>query len=256
MSGPSDDLAPPPPAEPRQRWRLVLARGSDAPVISPRDVADTWLAAIEASGLPLHRPGSSGRPKIALGAPLGLGMTADGELLDLVLTEMWPVWQVRAALADRLPAGWRLVDVYDIWLGAPPLPGQVAAADYRIELAGPVDAAGLATAAAALLAAEQLPRDRVKGGGTVRYDLRPLLIDLRVERDGGRCTVVARTRLDPARGTGRPDEVVAALGDAVGSALTVGPIRRERLLLVDELDDPASGRATGPARLTEPPVRP
>ena len=190
---------------------------------------------MEASGLPLHRTAPGGRPKVALGAPLGLGMTADGELLDLVLTETWPVWQVRAALATHLPEGWRLTDVYDVWLGSPPLPGQVAAADYRIVLAEPVDASALAVAAASVLASPSLPRDRIKGGGTVRYDLRPLLIDLRVDGDEARTEVWARTRLDPSRGTGRPDEVMAALADAAGFPLPIGTICRERLLLVDEL---------------------
>ena len=41
---------------------------------------------------------------------------------------------VRDRIGAGLPEGWRLVDVYDVWLGAPALAGQVAAADYRITL--------------------------------------------------------------------------------------------------------------------------
>ena len=51
----------------------------------------------------------------------------------------------------------------------------------------------------------------------------------------GRVDVRARTRFDPVRGTGRPEEVVAALGDLAGSPLHVASIVRERLILADEL---------------------
>ena len=40
-------------ASPRQRWRLVLARGPDAPRLGGRELSDAWDAALEATGLPL-----------------------------------------------------------------------------------------------------------------------------------------------------------------------------------------------------------
>ena len=60
-----------------------------------------------------------------------------------------------------------------------------------------------------LLRADRLPRERSKGGGTVRYDLRPLLDDITVE-PGPPPIIRARTRFHPELGTGRPEEVVAA----------------------------------------------
>ncbi len=68
-------------------------------------------------------------------------MAADGELLDIVLTERLPIYQVREALSPVIPDGWRLVDLQDVWLAGPALAGRVAAADYRITLAGGVAAA-------------------------------------------------------------------------------------------------------------------
>jgi hypothetical protein len=47
--------------------------------------------------------------------------------------------------------------------------------------------------------------------------------------------VRARTRFHPSLGTGRPEEVLAALADALGRPLTASAIVRERLLLADEL---------------------
>ena len=45
-----------------------------------------------------------------------------------------------------------------------------------------------------------------------------------------------RTRFDSVLGTGRPEEVVAALGDAVGASLELTSIVRERLILAEEQD--------------------
>ena len=86
------------------------------------------------------------------------------------------------------------------------------------------------------MAARSLPRQRAKGGTLVDYDLRPLLVDVKVIGSGPPVQIRARTRFDPVRGTGRPEEVVAALGDRLGRTLEVGSVVRERLLLVDELD--------------------
>jgi radical SAM-linked protein len=222
-------------AEPRQRWRLVVARALGAPERAQRDLADDWIAAIDAAGLPVAwTEGARPRPRIAFGAPLPVGMAANGELIDVVTTERWPAWRVREALRRHVPAGLRLVDVQDVWNPAPPLAGRVPAADYRIVLAGTAPADRLRAAAAGLLAAPRLPRNRARGDDTVEYDLRPLLLAISVE-DGPPLAVTARTRFHPELGTGRPEEVVAALGEHTGQPLEVGSIVRERLLLVEDL---------------------
>ncbi len=222
-------------AEPRQRWRLVVARSANAPELAQREVAEGWVSAIADAGLPVAwTEGARPRPRIAFGAPLPIGMAANAELIDVVLTERWPVWRLRAALADRLPAGWSLVDVQDVWLAGPPLAGRVAAADYRVVLAGDLPVDRVRTAAADLLAAPNLPRRRARGDDSVEYDLRLLLIDIAVEA-GPPVSLVTRTRFHPELGTGRPEEVVAALADRLGAAVEATSIVRERLVLVEDL---------------------
>jgi hypothetical protein len=238
------DVSPDRSPQARQRWRLVVSRSVDAPRITSREVVEAWESALASSGLPLAWDGARLRPRISFGAPLGPEVAAEGELIDVVLTERVPTWRVREALGERLPDGWRLAELYDVWLAGPPLAGRVAAADYRVELrdAGPgaphvvpIDPAAVAEAARGLLGARALLRERPKGSGTVRYDLRPLLIDLALAEPGPPAAIRTRTRFHPELGTGRPEEVVAALGDALGRPLVAGIVVRERLVLADEL---------------------
>jgi hypothetical protein len=219
---------------PRQRWRLVLARAADAPELAGRELADTWDLAIAATGLPLHRAAGQGRARVAWGAPLPSRMAAEHELAEIVLTETLPVWRVRLALVGSLPAGWSLIDLHDVWLGAPALAGRVGGAVYRVTLDGEAEAGMVAAAASAVLEAPQLVRTRLKGGAQVPYDLRPLLAGIEVVQPGPPVVLRVETRMHPERGSGRPEEVVAALSDHLGRALGCTSIVRERLILADE----------------------
>ena len=160
--------------------------------------------------------------------------------------------EVRERLAGSLPTGHELIEVHDVWLGAPALSGQVVAADYRMNvtiLSGAMpDAVALAGGIRRLLAAAALPRTRDKGGRAIPYDLRPLVAGIEVQpnigaRPGDAATeptplravqLRIRTRFDPERGVGRPEEVLAALSELSGMSLTAQSTTRERLLLAGE----------------------
>ena len=233
-SAPADRASGEPVAPPRQRWRLVLARAADAPRLAGRELADAWETAIEATGLPLHRPAGKPRSRVAFGAPLPLGIASEGELADIFLAERVPVWRVRAALGAKLPIGWRLIDLFDVWVGGPPLAGRVVGAAYRMVLEGPVDRDALVAAARSLVEARELPRVREKGDGLVAYDLRPLLWDVGVDAVDGKPALLVRTRIHPELGSGRPEEVVAALAERVGRPIEVETVVRERVMLADD----------------------
>ena len=235
----------PAPLEACQRWRLVYRRRADAPPLAQREQLAAWEASLLVSGLPLAGADApEPRPRLVFAAPLAVGVPGEREMVDLFLVERRSVAEVRVRLAGSLPGGHELVTVHDVWLGEPALSGRVIAADYRVEVEGEGGAAldhdQLATACAALLAAPALPRTRDKGGRSVGYDLRPLLAAVAVadgvpERAGaGGLVLRIRTRFDPARGVGRPEEVVAALAELIRVPLEVRSIVRERLLLAGE----------------------
>ena len=68
------------------------------------------------------------------------------------------------------------------------------------------------------------------------YDLRPLLMSIETAVEEERVVVRIRTRIHPELGSGRPEEVIAALSDELGTALDAVETVRERLVLLDELE--------------------
>jgi radical SAM-linked protein len=247
-----------PVAEPRQRWRLTFSRGSAAAAIPHREVAEAWLAGLVESALPLPLPRAEGaRPRspLTFAAALPVGVAVERDLADLVLAERLAVWVVRDAAVGAAPDGIQVTDLHDVWLGGPPLAAIAGGADYRmtIDAASDPGVEPLRRAAAQLLAAATIPRERPKGSGSVGYDLRPLLASIHVSDGPGARTILARTLFHPERGAGRPDEVLAALGDLVGCRLVAGTTVRERVILTEELaeelaNEPANEPIEGPAR--------
>jgi len=209
-------------------------------------VQASWEARLAASTLPvLGRAGPDGiRPRITFAAGLPAGMAAERDVADIVLTERLPVGAVRRALESALPDGHDLVDLYDVWLGEPALAAQAVGADYVVIL--PADspaAASLRAGASQLLAADRLDRIRLKGDKQTRYDLRPLLVSIDVEDVSPPVAIRIGVRFDPALGNGRPEEVVAALGEACGAPeLTATGTIRLRLHLASEQAPGTEGR--------------
>lgn len=250
--------APARPSGPRevvQRWRLVVARAALEPDRQRTQVAG-WEAALTAAGLPvagleLDPP----RPRFAFAAPLAAGVSGEAELVDAWLTERLPCWRVREALEGRLPAGNGLVDLYDVWMGEPPLPGQVVASVYRAAVLPEVDADALRSATASMLDAASLPRVRSRADRTVEYDLRPFLdsLDVMPGQTGAAFVTRMTLRHDPVKGIGRPDEVLAELGDRLGVHLETVSLVREKLVLAPERATPA---AAGGMPVARPTARP
>ncbi len=234
------------PLEPVQRWRLVFRRAALAAEPTGRESKAAWEAALRRSGLPVAGlDGPGGRPRFAIATQLATGIAGEGELADIWLTQRLPRWQVRESLEPVLPPGHELVDVHDVWLREPSLPGKVAASIYRCVLpAGVVDPDRLAAAARSMIESDSLPRERTKGNGIVAYDLRPFVDGIQVRPgDDGATTVVLTLVHDPERGIGRPEEVLAELSARTAQPAVAGAssaLVRERVVLAGD-DTPGPG---------------
>jgi hypothetical protein len=214
---------------PVQRWRLTFSRGSDGPDQNQREQIAAWHSALEAAGL--RDPAAPEPSRFVLAAPMTAGLTGDRELADLFLPERRTAADVRTPLAGLIPLGHRLVDIHDVWLGEPPLPGLVVAADYSVDVEPSDLAVILREATAALLVATTIGRPKARSDRPTPGNLRPLVIDV---RHAGGGSLWMRLRFDPAIGTGRPEEVVEALAVLAGRPLTTTRRHRERLWLKGE----------------------
>lgn len=237
--------------EARQRWRIVFARDGEALGLPQSEAVARWEAALLGAGIPVAlSQGRTPRPRLTFAAPLPAGMPAEAELADLVLTERLTRADLRHRLGRCLPAGYGLVDLYDVWLGEATLAARLAAADYRVTVSAgssggsPEDVRlgdRCGDACRELLVASTLDRTRSKGDDrTVAYDLRPLLLDLSVAgsdqtEPGAPVELRMRLRLGGEGASGRPEEVVRALGERLGLELRIERTVRQRLLTADEL---------------------
>ncbi|HET7027760.1 MAG TPA: TIGR03936 family radical SAM-associated protein [Candidatus Limnocylindrales bacterium] len=218
----------------RQRWRIRYARDGTVADRTRRDEAVVWAEAIGSSGLPVVTTGQPPRPHLVFGPPLVVGATAEDEPLDLVLFERLPIATVRSRLAPVRPPGYELRVLHDVWLGGRSLAAIGRAADYVIGVQGSTRDV-LEQATSGLLAADRLERTRRHGKEGATFDLRPLVVDLAVVPDA----LLVRVRVDPERGVGRPDDVVAALAEQLETSLEISDLARVRVWLADD-DPPAS----------------
>lgn len=221
-----------------QRWRIAFRRGAPVLEFGPPEIARAWETALGAAGIPVVMSAAAKpRPRLTFAAALPPGRPGEHELLDVVLAERWPLPRLRAALAGALPPGLEIVDLYDVWLGAPSITAVLAAMSHRAILGGP-DPVEVSGAVATLLAADRLDRTRAKGTErSVQYDLRPLILELGANPrpDATKQTIVRVILRASSDGpSGRPDEVILALGEVIGRELELVELVRERLWTSDE----------------------
>jgi radical SAM-linked protein len=199
---------------PTCRLRLTFGKGGAARYVSHLDLARALERSLNRAGLPVaYTQGFNRRPRLSLAAALPLGYTSEAEVADVWLTEgVAPALfleRLRASIAPGITA----LDAAEVPLNAPSLQQQVAEALYRVAFLDAVDEAGLRAQVADMLAAESLVRERFRPkerGQTV--DLRPLILDMHVADEGAEGPALRLRLVHTANQTGRPDDVLAALG--------------------------------------------
>jgi len=199
---------------PAQRLRLTFSKDGPARYISHLDLARALERSLNRAELPVaYTQGFNRRPRLSLAAALPLGYTSVAEVADVWLTESVAAEVFRVRLAARLAPGLGLLAVADVPLAAPSAQGQLVAATYAVRFPDGVDVAALRAAVAEVLAADSLMRDRRRAKDTrpQPFDLRPLILDMRVAGDGDAPRLYLELAHTPTA-TGRPDDVLAALG--------------------------------------------
>jgi radical SAM-linked protein len=208
----------------RQRVRITFARGENARYVGHLDMARTWERIVRRADLPIaYSEGFNPRPRLSFAATLPVGCTSDEELLDVILSERCDLTDVRQRLDRAVPAGIQVVGVSEVPTSAPALQVQIRSTEFVLTPIDPLGAEDAQARVQSLLDAPAIERQR----RDKMYDLRPLILALWVEPgETGQARIGVRLRAGES-GTGRPDEVAAALG----LDLTSIRIHRRRLLL-------------------------
>ena len=207
----------------RQRLRITFAKGEPIKYISHLDLMRTWERALRRAQVPLaYSEGFNPRPKISIAAPLPVGFTGRGEVMDIVLSRRTSPYNLIKRLKPHLPPGLEILSVEEVYLSLPSQQSQMRYAEYRVVVESEETLAQIEKRVEQMLSAQSLPRQRERKGKVAEYDLRPLIDDLWIEglgsarspdrrREGAAYVLEMRLRSD-SHATGRPDEVLEAMG--------------------------------------------
>jgi len=221
-----------------QRLRLRFGRGDEVKFISHLDVVRFWERAFRRARIPLvYSQGFTPHPRISLAAPLAVGVTSEAELMDVWLSRWMPPQSLMMWVKSQLPCGFEIFDAWQVGLNIPSLQSCLAFAEYRVEVKSEKGRQDVEVSLHSLLQARELPWHHSRGDKMKLYDLRALIEDLWVIghhpepfatchsegekrpknlaqgrlREGAICILGMRLRCD-AKGSGRPEQVVVALG--------------------------------------------
>lgn len=189
--------------------------------------------ALRRAQLPVkYSQGYNPRPAISFAAPLEVGASSEGELMQMEMVTFGRPGEVRERLQAQMPEGLEVLQVVPAAQEGRSLMARVEGAAWRVWLqtaAGAVEDKSVREAIDRVLAAASLPVERTTPKGTKVKDIRPGIYELRGEGQSGgvslEMVLAAGSRLHV-----RPEEVcqqLAARGD-----LPLKAVRSHRLALL------------------------
>lgn len=191
------------------RVRITFTKQNALRYIGHLDLHRLWERAMRRASLPIsYSQGFHPQPKISLAAALPLGFSSRNEVLDVRLNEDVAVEDISNRLKDNLPPDIKVLNIESVDERLPALQTLVLSAAYDVHLTEPIEGSELKRRVEELMNAESLIRER----RNKTYDLRPLveMLSIITQADG---TAWLKMTLAAREGaTGRPEEVLHALG--------------------------------------------
>ena len=198
-----------------QRLRVTFSIGDELKYISHLDLMRLWQRALRRADIPLaYSQGFSPHPRISLAAPLAIGVTSSCELMDIYVTSRVSPHHFIKAVCRQLPQGIDIFEVVEMGLGLPSLQSQMQYAEYEVGIETDKKQKEVEASLQTLLAKDTLPWQHTRDREIRKYDLRALIDSLwLINSNSQKLTLGMRLRCDSS-GTGRPEQVTAALGFA------------------------------------------
>lgn len=196
-----------------QRLHIKFAAEGPLKYVSHLDLMRVWERVCKRAGLPLATShGFSPRPKIALAAPLAVGVTSEAELLDILLTARVDLADTHRSLTTELTPGLRILDLNEGPLKQSSLQSMLRAATYEVEVWESRSPAEWRHAIDDLLGRDEIPWSHQRGKETKSYDLRPLILEIELIEVSEEAARLSMRLRNDERGAGRPEQVMLALG--------------------------------------------
>jgi len=168
-----------------QRVRLCYRKVGPARFIGTREIGTTFLRAARRARLPVafshgHHP----MPRLSFGPAPPLGVSSDGEYVDLELTAPLDAAQVAARLGAELPDGLEAVTASEVPRSAPSIESEIESITYRVDLAAldaPPRPEAVAAAVARFVAAPSVPVTKRSKSGARTVDARRFVLALELD---------------------------------------------------------------------------
>jgi radical SAM-linked protein len=198
------------------RVRITFSKDGALRYTGHLDLHRIWERTCRRAGIPLsYSQGFHPQPRISLAAALPLGFIGKAELIDLWLDQDEDLKIILKDLQTSAPPGLVMNSIQLIDDHAPSLQSQVESATYDVSFLDPMDPDILFSRSEQIFAASSIPRNR-RGKD---YDLRPLIHKMEMIKtvEEGFPGLKLQLAASPAS-TGRPEEVISALGFDPGIA--------------------------------------
>lgn len=173
------------------------------------DLQRLWERLLRRTTLPIrYSQGFHPRARLNLASALPLGFASRSEYLDFWMNQPVQQDEISAQLSSAALPGLSILSVEEIPLQEDSLQSSVTASEYEVVFFETPVAADLQNRITSILDTEQILRTR----RNKVYDLRPLILDLAILPVSTGETGLTMSLKAAAGETGRPDEVLDAMG--------------------------------------------
>ena len=217
--------------------RIKFSKTPAGRFLSHLDLLRTMERAFRRADLALaFSEGFNPHPRISYGPALAVGVTSDGEYLDVQLRDDISAEELKARLQEAMPPALKVLEIKEIKPGVASLNSAINMARYRISvpMPQPLDFRALEQAIAKAMSAASLEVTRKGKKGWRKIDIRAGIFDVRAYPEEDKLVIV----LDVQTGGQdhvRPEEVLQVLEDA--GAICLGRdvrIHREGLYIRED----------------------
>lgn len=221
--------------------RIKYAKTNAGRFLSHLDLMRAWERSIRRSGLPLaFSQGFNPHPKISFGSALSVGVTSNGEYMDMELTEAVELTQLKERLTQNLPPALMLLDAQEITQKTEALMAVIDRARYQLsaQLTETISETHLAQLLSDFWTQDVINVLRFKKNSRNKREvnIRPSIFALTAKMDGD-CLQLEMLVQTGSTGNVRPDEVVLGLM-SVGLPIVneIMTIHREGLYVAKDND--------------------